>query len=227
MKSLFIFLLFSANFAFPQHYIVESVSGQVKAQIGANENWIELKRGMELPVHSTILTDRNSNVVLKNDDLKFALKESAALSINNIKKMTLDELLLALAMEDMMGAPRKKEDSKSKSTQVYGNPNNKKINTGGTNDEFGIARLNGAMQLKENGFTESAIVTAKETFRKYPETNKIISRRIFFANLLYEKGLYEEAYADFISFKNFEMTEKEQEIVNAKLELLSKKIISR
>jgi hypothetical protein len=227
MKTILVILLFYSSLSFTQQYQVENVSGTVKAQIGSSENWIDLKKGMELPPHSTILTDKNSSVALKNDQLKFTLEESSALSVNSIKKMSLDDLLLALAMEDMMNAPRKKEENKSKSTQVYGNPNNSKTNTGGINDQFGLARLNGAMQLKENGFTESAIITAKETFRKYPETKKLIDQRIFFANLLYEKGLYEEAYADFSSFKNYEMTEKEKEAVNSKLEFLSKKIISR
>lgn len=227
MKTILVILLFYSSLSFTQQYQVENVLGTVKAQIGSSENWIDLKKGMELPSHSTILTDKNSSITLKNGELKFTLDDFAALSVKSIKKMSLDDLLLALAMEDMMNAPRKKEENKSKSTQVYGNPNNSKTNTGGINDEFGLARLNGAMQLKENGFTESAIITAKETFRKYPETRKLIAQRIFFANLLYEKGLYEEAFADFNSFKNYEMTEKEKETVNSKLELLSKKIISR
>ena len=60
---------------------------------------------------------------LVKGNIKFTLKESAAVTVDNIKKMTIDDLLLALAMEDMMNAPRKKDENKSKSTQVYGDQN--------------------------------------------------------------------------------------------------------
>lgn len=227
MKNILLLLMLSAGFTFPQKCYVESLTGSVKAQIGSSEKWIEISEGIELPPYSTIATSKNSSAVLVKGNVKFKLKELAAVTVNNIKKMSIDDLLLALAMEDMMNAPRKKENNKSKSTQVYGSPNLKENIQNIPAGEFGIMRLNGAQQLGESGFSESAIVAAKETFRKYPETKKIISSRIYFANLLYEKGLFEEAYAEFSSFKDYPMTEKEKSEINAKLELLSKKMINK
>lgn len=227
MKNLLLFLLISAGFTFAQECFVESFIGEVKAQIGSSENWIELKTGTELPPYSTISTGNNSSIVLVKGNVKFSLKGPAAVSVNNIKKMSLDDLLLALAMEDMISAPRKKEDVKSKSTQVYGDPKNKETVLAVSNYEFGLMRLNGAKQLGENGFTESAIVAAKETYRKYPDTKKLIPQRIYFADLLYQKGLYEEAFAEFNSFKNYEMSDKDKAEIDKKLEQLSKKIINR
>jgi hypothetical protein len=130
-------------------------------------------------------------------------------------------------MEDMMNAPRKKDENKSKSTQVYGDQNKIEKTPGVSNEEFGLMRLNGAKQLGDNAFKESAIVAAKETYRKYPETKKMIAHRIYFANLLYEKGLFEEAYAEFNSFKDYGMSEINKAEVNSKLELLSKKLINK
>ena len=227
MKNLLLILIISSGLTFAQKCFVESLTGTVKVQIGSNEKWIDVKEGTELPSYSTISTGKNSSVVLNKGNVKFILKESAAVTVNNIKKMSVDDLLLALAMEDMMSAPRKKEENKSKSTQVYGEANKSDISGIITNGEFGLMRLNGAKQLGENGFTESAIVAAKETYRKYPDTKKLIPQRIYFANLIYEKGLYEEAYAEFSSFKDYAMNEKNKAEVDSKLELLSKKLISK
>jgi hypothetical protein len=226
MKNILVALIISSGLAFPQTCFVENVTGTVKAQIGSSEKWIEVSYGTELPSYSTITTGKHSSVSLLIGDTKFTLKESAAVSVNNIKKMSLDDLLLALAMEDMMNAPRKKEN-KSKSTQVYGDAHNSEKNLGITSDEFGLLRLNGARQLGESEFQETAIIAAKETYRKYPETKKSITNRIYFANLLYEKGLFEEAYAEFNSFKDFEMNEKNKTEVVSKIELLSKKLITK
>jgi hypothetical protein len=227
MKNILVVLIISAGITFAQKCYVESVTGTVKAQIGSGEKWGEVKENSELPPYSTVSTGKNSTVILVKGNTKFTLKESAAVTINNIKKMSLDDLLLALAMEDMMSAPRKKDENKSKSTQVYGDPNNSQKTPEATNDEFGVMRLNGAKQLGDNGFKESAVVAAKETYRKYPETKKLISHRIYFANLLYEKGLFEEAYAEFNSFKDYAMNEKNKAEVDSKMELLSKKLINK
>lgn len=227
MKNILVILIISAGFTLAQKCYVESVTGIVKAQIGSSEKWMEVSEGAELPPYSTISTSKNSSVVLVKGSTKFTLKESAAVTVNNIKKMSVDDLLLALAMEDMMNAPRKKDENKSKSTQVYGDQNKTEKTPGVSNDEFGLMRLNGARQLGDSGFKESAVVAAKETYRKYPETKKIISQRIYFANLLYEKGLFEEAYAEFNSFKNFAMNDKEKAEIDSKIELLSKKLINK
>ena len=227
MKNILVVLIISAGITFAQKCYVESVTGTAKAQIGSSEKWMEVGEGAELPPYSTISTSKNSSVVLVKGNTKFTLKESAAVTVNHIKKMSTDDLLLALAMEDMMNAPRKKDKNKSKSTQVYGDQNKNDKTPGVSNDEFGLMRLSGAKQLGDNGFEESAIVAAKETYRKYPETKKIISQRIYFANLLYEKGLFEEAYAEFNSFKDYGMSEKNKAEVDSKIELLSKKLINK
>jgi hypothetical protein len=123
------------------------VTGIVKAQIGSSEKWMEVKEGAELPPYSTISTGKNSSIVLVKGNIRFTLKESAAVTVNNIKKMSIDDLLLALALEDMMSAPRKKEENKSKSTRVYGESNKQETDVI-TNDEFGLMRINGAKQLR-------------------------------------------------------------------------------
>ena len=82
------------------------------------------------------------------------------------------------------------------------------------------------MQLSENGFKESAIVAAKETYRKYPESKNNAAMRIFFADNLNDLGLYEEAYNEFNSIKNLSLSSPQKREVDDKLSFLSKKLIS-
>ncbi len=188
---------------------------------------LEVKEGTSLPLNSILVADKKSSVKISGEGINFTLKESSAIPVSSIKKMTVDELLLALAMEDMINAPRKKENDNGKTTAVYGNKEggNETEITG--SDDFGIKRINGAVQLAENGFKESAVVTAKETFRKYPSTKEMANYRIYFANLLYDFGLYDEAYDEFTSIKELKLSEKEKSEVEEKLSQLNKKLVNK
>jgi len=82
------------------------------------------------------------------------------------------------------------------------------------------------MQLAENDMKESAVVVAKETFRKYPDTKLMSSYRIFFADILFEKGLYNEAYEELIEIAELNLTDEENQKVNERIEKI-KKILLR
>ena len=226
MEKLFLLIFIAAGLAFSQTYKIEKVTGSVKI-LDSMDKWIEPKEGIVLSPNSILVTEANSSVKLTGYGISFTLKELSALSISSLKQMTLDELLLALAMEDMMNAPRKKENNpagRDKTTAVYGTKEGAVEKIISSND-FGLQRLNGAFQLAENGFKESAVITSKEIFRKYPETKKKADSRIYFANLLYEFGLYEEVYDEFNSIKELKLSDKERSEVENKISLLNKKLV--
>jgi len=224
-KKLFLLIFLAMGLTFAQTYKIEKVNGSAKI-LDSMDKWIEAKEGIVLSPNSILVTEDNSSVKLSGYGISFTLKESSALSISSLKQMNLDELLLALAMEDMMNAPRKKENNNGKTTAVYGTKEGTVEKIISSND-FGLKRLNGALQLAENGFKESAVVTSKEIFRKYPETKKKADSRIYFANLLYDFGLYEEAYDEFTSIKELKLSDKEISEVELKLSLLNKKIVNK
>lgn len=207
-----------------QSFKVEKVSGIVKQLPAGEEKWIEVRSGENINSTSMLMTEKNSSVRISNGNSFFMLKESSAVLVSDIKKMTTEELLLALAMEDMLNAPRKKDKKKSLDTAVYGTNENGKKNNTSENYDYGIKRLNGAKQLSENGFNESAVIAAKETYRKYPSVKEITSYRIFFADILFNKGLNEEAYGEYVLISRLALSEKEKTDVEKKIELLEKKM---
>jgi hypothetical protein len=223
MKILLIILMF-AGVLCAQTFTVEKVSGDVKYQNGSSETWSALKTGTTLKDDAVISTGTSSSVLLKGNNVIFKLNESSAISVSNIKKMNIDELLLALAMEDMMNAPKEIKKS-SDNTAVYGTKEGESTLQIIT-DDFGTKRLNGAVQLAENNLEESAVVAAKETYRKYPDTKNLPSYRIYFANILNDKGLYEEALDEYVNIQKLKLTDKERTEVNEKTESIKMKLLS-
>lgn len=223
MKKVFLFVVTISSLVFCQSFKVDKVTGTVKA-LDSNDNWTEVKEGTTLSSNSILVADKKSSVKISGEGMNFTLKESSAIPVSSIKKMTVDELLLALAMEDILNAPRKKGNDNGKSTAVYGSKEGGNESDITRPDDFGIKRINGAVQLAENGFKESAVVTAKETFRKYPSTKEMANYRIYFASLLYDFGLYDEAYDEFTSIKELKLSDKEKSNVEEKLSQLNKKL---
>lgn len=225
-KYLFAILIF-ATITYSQTFQVEKVNGNVKILSGNNNDWQQLKPKMLLNENDVISTDKNSMLLIKSDEISFTLKESSAITVANIKKMSLDELVLALAMEDVMNVPRKKGNEKSDNTGVYGNKINDETLTTLKSNDFGVKRLNGAKQLAENGLKESAIVATKEVYRKYPDTKKDAVTRIYFADLIFGSGLYEEAYDEYSEIKTLILTTDQKNYVDDKTEQINKKLINK
>lgn len=225
IQMLSIVLVFAASMS-AQQIQVNKVAGDVKYLSGTSEVWTEVKKGEALQMDGFISTGKNSSVQVKHSGDLINIGELSAVSISSIKKMTTDELLLALAMEDMINAPKSNVKENSGNTAVYGEDESKnKITELGAND-FGIKRLNGAMQLSDNGLMESSVIFAKETYRKYPETRKIVSYRIFFADILYEKGLYTEALGEYLEIQKLELSSEQRNLVESSINSINKILLN-
>ncbi len=225
MKNYLLAILVFTAISYSQTFQVEKVSGNVKILSSKSSTWKQLKPKMILNEIDVISTDKNSLVLIKSDQISFTLKESAAITVANIKKMSLDELVLALAMEDIMNVPRKKGNEKSDNTGVYGDKVSEETLTTIKSNDFGVKRLNGAKQLAENGMKESAIVAAQEVYRKYPDTKKDAATRIYFADLLFSSGLYDEAYDEYTEIKTLTLTIDQNNYIDDKTEQINKKLI--
>lgn len=224
MKTLII-LLAITSVIWSQTYKVESATGEVTYQSNGSESWLILKGGMIVSDQTIISTGENSSVKLKDESTQFTLNQSSAVSVSSIKKMTTDELLLALAMEDMINAPKKTEES-SDNTAVYGKKDGEENTLQIITDNFGIKRLNGAVQLAKSGMSESAVISAKEIYRKYPETKSLSSYRIFFADILNDKGLYEEALDEYVDIQKLKLSDEAKADINEKIDDIKMKLLS-
>jgi len=209
---------------FAQSYKIEKVQGTVKALIGNSEQWVDVKEGTMVSSSTVLMTDKNALIVLSGRGIKFTLKPSAALSVNSLKRMTIDELLLALAMEEILSTPAKKKDDKSINTAIYGTNESGTKTAAVPTNLLGDLKLNGARQLAENGFKETAILTAKETYRKYPDTQKNILTRIYFAEQMMQLSLFDEALTEYSQIQNLPLNDPQTKEVHEKLDFLKKKL---
>ena len=224
MKKVFI-ILFFGSLLYAQTFTVEKFSGDVKYQNSGSESWLSLTKGTILDDDAIISTGEKSLVVINGKNIRFTLNELSAVSVSSIKKMDMDDLLLALAMEDMLNAPKEIEKS-SDNTATYGT---KEVETNVLqikSDDFGVKRLNGAVQLAESGMEESAVVAAMETYRKYPDTKQLPECRIYFANILNEKGLYQEALDEYVDIQKLKLSDVQKTEVNDKIESINMKLLN-
>ncbi len=227
MKIILLNILVFSGMVFAQNnFTAENVKGEVKILKGNSEKWIELQNNQSVDNDAILSTGKNSSVKLVSDELSINLKEESAVSVADIKKMNMDELLLALAVEEILDAPQKNNKGNSESTAVYGEDEKERNNVVINSDDFGFKRLSGAVQLSENGMSESAVVVAKEVYRKYPNTKNNANYRIYFADILYKKGLYEEAMTEYKSLQEMKLSEKQNEDVQKKLASIKKKLLS-
>lgn len=223
MKNIFIITLLFISCTFAQSFKVEKVKGKVTALKGTSESWVEVKKGDKLSGSDLIMTDKNASIQLSKDESIFMLKSDAALGLNSIKKISINELILALTVEEVKSVP-KKSGNDTKTTAVYGSKIKTNNNVSVTPSLLGSKKINGAKQLAQSGFKESSILVAKETFRKYPETAEIAKNRLFFAALLEELNLNDEAFDEYSKISKLNLTYSDKELVKNKLSLLSVKL---
>jgi hypothetical protein len=228
MKKLILIILLLVSAGFAQEYKVVKLEGEVMIMKGTSEELIDLKKGDIVGRDDLILTGEESFVVLSGNDGGIELKENSALPLDYLKAMSVSELLMALAMEDIRNVPKEdKKNDRSSNTAVYGSRESGSINRDNPEGSFGEKKINGAKQLARQGFKESSIILAKETFRKYPSTGKDVSTRIYFSDLLNETGLYEETLNELKSIKELDLKDEDASTIDSKIEELKRLLTAK
>lgn len=217
MKKLILMIFVSIVTLSAQSFTVEKISGNVFKIEGTNEELVPVKRGEVLTADDLIVTEPNSYIQLNNNNNRFLLESNSALELNYIKKISINDLLLRLAMEEIRNVPKNNADGEAKNTAVYGDKISDDNNIITPSDLLGLKKLNGAKQLAESGYQESAIIVAKETFRKHPVTRNDFGNRIFLADLLMKVELYAEAGSEYQSILQLDLEDQQHASVKERL----------
>ncbi len=223
----FILIIFlTASAVFGQQFKVEQVTGEVTALKGTSENVVEIKSDAMLSGDDMIITGENSSaIVIGRNNQKFILKENSALELDYLKEVSLNDLLLALAMEEIRDVPKNKSKSDSKNTAVYGSKISDETETIQNSNDLGLKKINGAKQLANRGYQKSAVILARETFRKYPGEKIKVNNRLFFTDILIEFELYNEAAYELDKLKLFNLTDDEKNNIEKRSEKINEKLV--
>jgi len=221
MKYIIILTVLFASILFSQDFKVNKITGKVLVQKGIEDSFLPVQNGDILNGSDLVITEDNSFIQLERENNRFILKANSALGLNHIRKISVNDLLLALAMEEIRNIPTNKQNGIEKNTAVYGENISTNVEGKLPISKLGKMKINGAKQLSENGFNESAIIVSKDTFRKYPSTKLNFEDRIYFANLLEELNLFNETLDEYKSISKLALTKTQQIFVRNKVENIS------
>ena len=163
-----------------------------------------------------VLAEEKSSLTLLKNGQKFVLKANAAIGINHIRKVSINDLILALALDEIRNVPKIKRNNLSKNTAVYGTELSESLNKSYDNNDLGEKKINGAKILNESGYKESSLIAAKEVFRNYPDISKEFKNRIYFADVLIDLELYQEALSEFERISKLKITKDEKLLLKTK-----------
>ncbi len=225
MRNIFFFFVLTLTTIYAQEFKAIKVSGNVYVLQNTREDYIPVVEGATLKAEDLLITEKASSIRLEKEDGLFFLKSESALPLNFLKKITINDLLLALTLEEIRSVPKTIKSEGLKTTAVYGSKEISKISKDTPDDFLGERIINGARQLADAGYKESAVLVAKETFRKHPVTKNSFENRIYFADLLSELGLYQEAITDYNSIMQLTLSDSQKEIVDKRVEENSVKLI--
>lgn len=225
MKFIIFYLIISVSI-FGQNFKIEKVNGRVEAMRGSSENIESVKQGDIFSGDDLIIAGENSSALItKENKRKFLLQENSALELNYVKEISMNDLLLALAMEEIKDIPKNEYKSGSKNTAVYGSKISDESKNVGIENNLGIMKINGAKQLANSGYQKSAVILAKETFRKYPAEKRNVTARLFFTDILIDLDLFDEAAYEIDRMQGVGLTESEKKEIQIRSEKINNKLL--
>ena len=206
---------------------VISVKGDVQVRRSMSEEWSPVAIGDILKPDDSIRSGRNSKAVIVIDgQKKITLPELAIVDCSDLKKLSQEELLLMLAMEQVRSVPARNADddfSITKTTTVHGENKDPLRSRRSVNPELALLQLNGTKVLYDQGYYATCVLRAKEIFRLNPVFLKKVNFRLVVADALEKMKLRGEALSEYNALKGASLTPEQRSLVEEKISQLKKK----
>lgn len=178
-------------------FTVERIEGEVVIRRGVDEAWQPVRVGTVVRPEDTIRTGKHSLVVMRRDDgTVYRIPAETLVDGADFRWMDRDELLLRLALEDMLSVPERINGDRPipRTTVLHGTARDRTDETEAVpTDPTVDYRINGARFLIESNYVASAILRIRETLRLYPEGEYRLGAMMLAAQSLESLELYEEA----------------------------------
>jgi hypothetical protein len=175
---------------------VQRIEGDVYVRHGVAEKWSEATPGSTLRPEDTIRTGRNASAILRRvDGTVYRIPPVTMVDVSDFRSMSREELLLRLAMEDMLSVPERIDDDRPlpRTTVLHGRSRERADDTADLDLTMARYRVNGARYLIEQDYRGSAVLKIRETLRLYPEGEYRIGAMMLAAESLESMELFEEA----------------------------------
>lgn len=176
---------------------LERFEGDVQVRQGVAEKWSEIVPGLKLRPEDTIRTGRNAFAVLRRDDgVRYRIPPETIIDGADLRNIDREELLLLLALEDMLSVPDRINEDRpvSRTTVLHGSPRARMsedvIEADPTAAQF---RINGAKFLISQNYHGTAVLKIRETLRLFPGGEYRTGAMMIAAESFERMELFEEA----------------------------------
>lgn len=183
---------------------VQSVKGTAEVRHGVMEEWKKLKAGDKLKPEDTIRTGPGSTVTVAVGTRRIQIPPETMLDVVDFRTMSQEELLLKLAMEDVLKVPPREVDSLMipATTLLHGTEIKSPSALKPTTLTDGKMQLKGAKVLYDYGYLETSVLRAKEVMRSFKELESQYDARLRVARAFERLNLKREALREYVALSN-------------------------
>jgi hypothetical protein len=178
-------------------FTLERFEGDVQVRQGVAEVWLDVVPGLKLRPEDTVRTGRNAFAVLRRDDgVRYRIPPETIIDGADLRNIDREELLLLLAVEDMLSVPDRINEDRpvSRTTVLHGSPRGRITEEiGGTDPTTAEFRINGARFLISQNYHGTAVLKIRETLRLFPAGEYRVGAMMIAAESFESMELFEEA----------------------------------
>ncbi len=205
--------------------VARKVMGDVQIRPGVAEQWSACNPGAAIAMNATIKVGKGSSCVLDVDGTTIGIPAETIVDVSDIRKLTKEELMLKLAMENVRSSSyewKNNELNITRTTVTHGDDKSARRTLTDNDLSEGLLRMNGTKVLFENAFYSTCALRTKEILRRHPQLAGIFEYRYRLAGALESSGLAREALNEYKAISMMEsLSPGQKEEVSGKVAALA------